>query len=265
MKKALGKVKNRITKKDHDEVWVVDGYEGSGKSVFAMQAAYAVDPTLNLSRVCMNPEEFEMAIKKAKNRQAIVYDEAYSGLSSRASLSAVNKLLVSKMMEMRQKNLFVLVVLPSFFLLDRYVALFRSRALIHVYESGGRRGYWLGFNRKNKRTLFIYGKKDMNYSWPRINNFRGRFYGKYVVDEQKYRAKHRAALEEKKEKEVLNRFEMQRNILITYLRKKYKLSAPKMAKLLNKLDVGLKRTQIREITIKTPLNSELCRLPTIDI
>jgi ABC-type microcin C transport system duplicated ATPase subunit YejF len=150
LKKALDKIKIRIQKHDNDTLICMDGAEGSGKSVFAMQIAHYIDPSLDLTRVCMNAEEFKQAIMRAEKNQAVIYDEAYSGLSSRASLSAVNKILVGKMMEMRQKNLFVIIVLPSFFLLDRYVALFRSRALLHVYSNKGNKGYWIGFRNWKK-------------------------------------------------------------------------------------------------------------------
>jgi len=121
------KVLPKIRKKDFDWVWIVDGVEGCGKSVFALQLAKILDPTFNLSRVCMTPQEFTRAILKAGKGQCVVFDEAFTGLSSRASLTEINRLIVSLMMEMRQKNLFVIIVMPTIFLLDRYVAIFRAR------------------------------------------------------------------------------------------------------------------------------------------
>ena len=74
--------KEHISKKDYDLCFLVDGSEGSGKSVFAMQLARAFDADFCLDRVCFSPEEFLQAIKTASKCQAIVYDEAYRGLSS---------------------------------------------------------------------------------------------------------------------------------------------------------------------------------------
>jgi ABC-type antimicrobial peptide transport system ATPase subunit len=134
------KVIPSLKKNDKDYVIAIDGQEGVGKSYFAFQVGKYVDPSLNLSRVTFNAEEFRQAIFKAKPFQCVIFDEAFTGLSSRASLSGINKILISLMMQMRQKNLFVIIVLPSFFLLDKYVALFRTRVLIHIYENKGKRG-----------------------------------------------------------------------------------------------------------------------------
>ena len=144
----LEQIKTKLTR-DEDYVLAIDGREGSGKSVFGMQVAKAIDPTLSLDRICMNAQQFKDAIYKAQKGQAIIFDEAFSGLSSRGSMSEINRMLVSLMMQMRQKNLFVVVILPTFFMLDRYVAIFRSRGLIHIHKVKDKR-YFMVFNHKKK-------------------------------------------------------------------------------------------------------------------
>jgi len=235
LKPALVRVKRRITKQDADYVLVIDGPEGSGKSVLAMQVGKHVDPTLTLDRVCMTPDEFRKAIIKAKPHQCVIFDEAYIGLSSRASLSAINKILISKMMEMRQKNLFVIIVIPTIFLLDRYVALFRSQALLHLYESRERRGYWIGFNRKNKKILYLKGRKTMSYDTPYIYNFKGRFYGKYALDEQEYRKKKAVALAETEKTETESPYKWQRDYLLWFIHEFYEKSSVKLAERFKKV------------------------------
>jgi len=133
--------------KDWDMIFCVDGPEGSGKSVLTMQMAYACDPSFNNSRVCFTPSEFRKAILTANKYQAVVYDEAYTGLSSRATMSLINRTLISMLAEIRQRNLFVFIVMPTFFDLDKYVALWRSRALIHVYIGKNfQRGFFSFYN-----------------------------------------------------------------------------------------------------------------------
>ena len=199
--RALDKIKNRIQKKDQDMVMVIDGSEGAGKSSLMMQICKYMDPSFNINDVCMNGDEFGNAITSAIQFKALSFDEGGQGLNSRASLTAASRILVSKMMEMRQKNLFVVICIPSIFFLDRYVSMFRAKCLLHVYVSHGRRGYWIGFNEKNKKKLLLEGRKEMSYRIPYIKHFRGRFYGKYVLDnsedygEAVYRAKKMAALE----------------------------------------------------------------------
>ena len=80
----------KIIRQDWDMIFVVDGMEGSGKSCLAQQMAYYCDPTLNLDRITFKPKEFVNSIVKAKKYQAIIFDEAYGGLSSRSAMSEVN-------------------------------------------------------------------------------------------------------------------------------------------------------------------------------
>ncbi len=175
--------------------WMVT--HNSGKSVKAMQDAYFFDNTFCLERVCFNDKEFKTAILKAEKYQAVVYDEAFSGLSSREAMGRINRSLVKMLAEIRQKRLFVLIVMPTFFDLDKYVALWRSRYLIHVYtDRKGRRGSFKFFNIDYKKMLFVNGKKYYSYSVKtkymqekhlRNHNFRGKFTNHYVVDEAEYR------------------------------------------------------------------------------
>jgi len=182
------KVKKYVGK-DDDAVYIIDGSEGSGKSVLAQQVAKKLDPTFDETRMCMNAEEFNSVITKAKQYHAVVFDEAFRGLNSREALGATNKLLITKMMEMRQKNLFVIIVLPSFFMLERYVALHRAKGLFHVYRKNGKRGFWMFFSMRRKQKLYLLGKQMMTYSGKGFpsSNFKGRFYNQYVINEEKYR------------------------------------------------------------------------------
>ncbi len=187
----LKEIRNGLQKKDKDYVMIVDGLEGSGKTTLGIQIGWIVDPTLTLDRITFTGEEFKSAILAAKEGQCVIYDEAFTGLSSRAALSEINRMLVSLMMQMRQKNLFVIIILPSYFLLDKYVALFRARSLIHVYESRGRRGYFAAYNARLKKLLYLRGIKTYDYSVVKTN-FRGRFYGKFALGveiEEEYRKK----------------------------------------------------------------------------
>jgi hypothetical protein len=227
----LAKVRKGVTKKDKDHVFAVDGAEGCGKSVFSMQLAATLDPTFCIDRVCFTAPEFTRAIVKAKKGEAVIFDEAFTGLSSRAALSEVNKLLVSLMMEMRQKNLFVIVVMPTFFLLDKYVALWRATGLFHVFTKDGRRGYWLYFNKYKKKMLYLAGKKYYTYSGKNIprSGFKGKFYDQYTVDEKEYRKRKKTALESKRRTTKAEIYINQRNLYMLLLNKTYGISARKIS------------------------------------
>ena len=194
LKKNLDIAKKAILE-DWDMVFVVDGYEGSGKSVLAQQMAKYCDPTIGLDRIVFTPKEFIEAIKKSKQYEAIIYDEAFRGMSSRAAMSAINRTLMSVLAQIRQKNLFVFIVIPSIFELDRYAAVWRSRALIHVYTKDNfKRGSFAFFDQNRKKDLYMLGKKYFSYRKP-PSNFYGSFSNGYVVDEPDYRKKKVEALD----------------------------------------------------------------------
>lgn len=192
-------VAKKVIRKDWDMVFVVDGTEGAGKSVLAQQMAFYADPTLNIDRIVFNDTDFKNVIENAKPYQAIILDEAYGGLSSRSAMSKVNKSIIQMLTVIRAKNLFIFIVLPTFFDLDKYVALWRSRALINVYtREGFKRGAFKFFNSNKKKNLYVNGKKYYNYMVEQPN-FRGSFANHYCVDEKEYR--------EKKEKTSLEQVE----------------------------------------------------------
>lgn len=196
LKAAFDIAKKKI-KDDWDFVFVYDGMEGAGKSVKAMQDAYYCDPTLDFTRYAFSASQFRRAIGSAEKFQAVVYDEAHSGLNSRAAMTMINRSLVSMLTEIRQKNLFVFVLLPTFFDLDKYVALWRSRALIHVYTSDDfDRGFFAFWNIDRKKNLYLLGKKLYSYTGVKPN-FVGRFTNHYCLDETQYRALKAEALKKR--------------------------------------------------------------------
>lgn len=160
----------KLLHKDFDQVWFVDGYEGSGKSDLASTCAYYVNKeetrhTL-IKRICQTAESFENAIMSAEKYEAVVLDEAYGGMSSSGSIAKVNRVLQRRFTEIRAKNLFVFILAPSFMDIMRYFALWRSKCLLHVYlGKQHERGYCAFFNYNRKKTLYIKGKKQFyNYN-----------------------------------------------------------------------------------------------------
>jgi hypothetical protein len=185
LKQNLELLKDTI-KKDWDMIFVVDGYEGSGKSVLAQQVSYFCDNSFNIDRIVFNPDDFKQVIMASEPYQAVIYDEAYGGLSSKSALSKVNKTIVQMLTVIRQRNLFVFIVLPTFFDLDKYVALWRSRGLLHVYTSKNMaRGYFEFYNAGRKKDMYVKGKKFYEYRQGKCN-FRGRFSKFWVVDKDAY-------------------------------------------------------------------------------
>lgn len=218
----------KVISKDWDMVFVVDGYEGCGKSVLTQQVAKFCDPTINIDRIVFTPEEFKAAINKANKYEAIIFDEAYGGMSSRSAMSEVNKSLMSMLAEIRQKNLFVFLVLPCFFELDKYAAIWRSRALIHVYTGKEfQRGLFSFYGNDRKKALYMYGKKFYSYNHTKPN-FHGKFPKGYVVNEEEYRKKKLQALsvysEDDKPKKPKRQIQLEQYIYSFITFYKYKMN-----------------------------------------
>jgi len=257
LKKNLDNISTQLQKKDKDYVLVVDGKEGSGKSTLAIQIGTYIDNSLDLNRIVFSPDDFRNAILTAKKGQCIIYDEAFTGFSSRSSLSPVNRVLVSLAMQMRQKNLFILIVLPTIFMLDKYMAMFRTKALIHVYENRGVRGYFKIFNSRKKKILILRGNKTMSYVHKGLwTKFKGRFYGKFALGneiEKKYLKRKEKALADSEKTSMTSaqvRFREQRDLLIWLFRKYTKLKYREIENILFDYDFALSFQQISKICSK---------------
>lgn len=203
LRNFLNKIKETLEKHDRDYVMLIDGYEGAGKSTFGIQIGRYIDPSLSLDQICLTAEEFKQAIIHAKKNQCIIYDEAVTGLTAGDSITRVGKLLKSMMMQMRQKNLCVIVILPTIFELSKYVVFHRSKAFFHIYEVNNLRGYFVGYSKSDTRDVYLKGKKT--YTYGRKSPFRGRFYGKLPLDDESYRAKKEKALFEVDDEEDANK------------------------------------------------------------
>lgn len=242
-----------ITKKDKDAVMVIDGNEGSGKSTLGLQWCKYVDPSFDLSRVVFTPDEFRETIYRAKQHQAIMFDEAFTGFSSRSALSGVNKTLISLMMQIRQKNLFIVIVLPTIFLLDKYISIFRTRVLAHVYEVRGRRGFFKIYSSRKKKQLVLH-KDAKIFSYGVYTKKKGRFYGVFALgdekEEERYRKKKEEALKNSERNPMMGKtvkYRAQRDIMIYVLRKELKLSYKKIETILNDYEFDISYVQIRNI------------------
>jgi hypothetical protein len=199
----------------------------------------------------MKPDEFRHKVETADNNQAVIYDEAHRGLGSSRALSEINNILKDLMMEMGQKNLLVIIVLPTFFLLDKYAAILRSKGLFHVYERKGKRGFWVYFNKKNKISLFIRGRKELNYGVIKWPNFKGRFLDRYAVKEEDYREKKRKSFKDNPRTTKAERYIEQRDRLIWLLYQFSELnSSSKIEKAFKQWKIPLKAREIREICEK---------------
>jgi hypothetical protein len=271
LKKRWDLIKDgKLTKADEDRVYVVDGREGCGKSLFTLQQAAYIDPSIvedqELSRITFSTDETLEAIRKTKSTptetKAIVFDEAFRGLSSRAALSKNNRKVIQALMEMRQNNLVLFIVLPSYFMLDLYPAVSRSNALFHIAKKKGTklRSFHV-YNYQKKAKLYDLGIKK-GWSYKIYTAFKGRFTGLWPggeVFKQRYIDKKQKSLQsvgdigEVKFKD--DKFQQQRDILVRYIVRDIAKTYRKAAKLLKELGVKLSAAQLHEIDHNTTENT----------
>ena len=241
------RVKPSVQKKDFDWFVVVDGQEGAGKSVFGFQLAKVLDPNFSNEQIAFTANDFIRLVVKAKKYQCIVFDEAFTGLSSRTSLSEINNILVSLMMEMRQKNLFIILIMPSFFMLDKYCVLHRAKGLFHVYMRDGKRGYWNFYNKRSMKMLYLTGKKYYEYTGTKPVMF-GRFQDQYTINESEYRIVKKEALHKKKRQTKAESYKLQRDLLLFGLYNDFfNKNKSKLTQQVGKWNVDLQRSSIRDI------------------
>lgn len=192
--------KNAVLNQDIDCAVIVDGKEGAGKSVLAQQVAAFLDKDHHLDtkkQFCWTPEAFEKAVGSLEKGKAIVWDEARRGLNRRRSGRDVNMRITDMLAECRQHNLFLVIVMPSFYDMDMNVAVWRTRLLIHVdyhWDLADEqrplvRGDFRFYNEKGKLKLFTNIDLRKQYAYPYIPNesFDGTFINHYVVDEKEYK------------------------------------------------------------------------------
>jgi len=174
-------ISQMVINKNKDRVYVVFGMEREGKSFWVFQQAKYIDPTFDISRICFTPEQFLEQIRTAPPGCVVVFDEAFRGFSSKSALSKVNKMLVQAMMEVGRKNLIIFIVLPSFSLLENYIAIHRSHALFQIYE---RKNYlyrgWRCYNRKKKAQIYYKSKKNYGIVPYTHTKIKGKFFAKKV-------------------------------------------------------------------------------------
>ncbi len=163
----LDRIKKVFMKK-HKFDWVnaIDGFERIGKSTLGIKMCLYMDPSFDINRVCFTPNQYMSAVQNAKKDQAVLYDEAITGMFSKEAMNTINITLTKMFAVIGSKRLFHCVILPNFLKLNRDIATRRILSLQHVYWRGK-----FGFYSR-KRTSIIAELQDFKKQRP---NFYGTF------------------------------------------------------------------------------------------
>lgn len=188
LKKILDFAKSQ-QRKNNDVVGIISGDEGSGKTAVGGNIMrYMTDDEFNPKTNLIGAEDNKSVMKKLEETPksgAIMFDEGNTYFLSTETMRKEQRELHKLFSIFRQMNLFVLIIAPSFFRLNSYFALDRSRFHIRTYVRKGERGFFGYFGDKRKAKLYGVGKKNHNYG-ATLPNFRGRFTKCYTLETQEY-------------------------------------------------------------------------------
>jgi len=179
-----------------DGVGLIAGQVGSGKTTLSHAIAHYLDPSFNLDRVVFNGKDLMKAIDTASKGQAIVFDEAVMALSSQDFANELQKTLIKKFTLIRSKNLYILLIIPNFFLMRRWFCIDRTKFMIYCYSPDGlSRGYFRFYSWNRKKKLYLLGYKTMDIGCVKPN-FPGRFINTegYFLDIKDYETKKQEAV-----------------------------------------------------------------------
>jgi hypothetical protein len=126
---------------NYDICCVVTGTEGKGKSSTALQLAYALDSTFDVSRIGWNVDECITIAVNAPKGSAVLLDEAFDAAFNRQAMSNANKKWVKFLGTARARNLGVFICFPRYASLDPYIRLHRATHWVHVVERGLQKVY----------------------------------------------------------------------------------------------------------------------------
>lgn len=138
---------------------VIDGKEGTGKSTLAIKIAQTIDEQFTMEKVNLDFFQFHSQITYGPRKQAIIYDEASTGLLGRTSMTKIATTLIKTLQVSRAKNLFMLLCIPNFFMIDSYIRNHRVDALIHIDQRGS---YWF-YDEHKVKDLLDKGLKNYNF------------------------------------------------------------------------------------------------------
>lgn len=185
-----------------DNLIVVTGREGSGKSSFAMGLCWLYAKRMGIK---FDVEDITFSAKEFLNRSThrkngiVLYDEAVQGLMSSQWQNKTQQLIVQALMMARKNgNLYVLCI-PSFEYLNKYIATERCYLLFEVFMHENRRGFANTFSSKMGNQLKVLYHQCKTMKPDRIKSkWKIRFldHSDKVIDKEAYEAKKDKAIQE---------------------------------------------------------------------
>ena len=179
LRSKLDNLKDIVYKKNWDGVFIVDGLERVGKSTLGISCAYYLaDGNFTVDNICASGDEAIQKIESFPDKSVLLIDEGSLIFNSKDAMKTEQKKIMKILNVVGQKNMIFIIILPSFFDLNKSIAIRRSKFLLHCYtDKQLLRGRFAYFGEDAKKILYSVGKKNYDsYEYPKRNqNELGRY------------------------------------------------------------------------------------------
>lgn len=189
-------IKRMSAKSKQDNLVLIDGDEGTGKTNMAAGICYYVSHQtgrpLSIKNLFFNLDNLiDFALKTEE--QIIWWDEGALGGLASDWWNKNQKKFMKVLMVARKRRHFFVICIPKFFKLNEYFVIDRSIGLIHTYaRKNVNLGRFVYFSKKSKEYLFYSWKKSRLRNYKKYYTFHGSFpeiIGKlkgYPIKEKEY-------------------------------------------------------------------------------
>lgn len=164
-------------KRKADNVLIVEGLEGDGKTNMSLACGYYV--AFTTKREFSNENvyfDLEKMIKKAQSteEQVLIWDEpALAGLNNEWWRKTQQN-LIKLLMVARKKKHFFIFNFTKFYKFSEYIVVDRAIGMIHMYSRNGvQAGRWVYFKKESLERLYFYWKGTKRRAYKKFYDFRG--------------------------------------------------------------------------------------------
>ena len=179
-------------KRKLDNLIIIDGDEGFGKTTLAVSLAYYVHHEtkrpFDVNHIFFDLEKL-INFAKSTEDQIIIWDEAALGGLSTQWHSKKQQKLIQLLMVARKKRHFFIFNIPKFFKLAEYILVDRAICLVHVYARHELElGRFCYFKKKSKELLYYDRIRSKARNYNKFMDFWGTFSNALpkLIDEDAY-------------------------------------------------------------------------------
>lgn len=187
-----------------DNIIVIDGDEGQGKSEQAFGTCYYISyksgRKYDIDNIFFDLDKL-IKFAVSTKEQVIHFDEAVLGLLTTNWQNKLQQKFIKLAMVARKKKHFIVLCIPKFHRLPSYLIEERAIALIHVYSRNNmEKGRFCYFTKKQKDVLYSDWRKSKVKNYGKYKSFWGTF---PIASKKVFTDEQNKAYEDKKDEAIL--------------------------------------------------------------